>query len=109
MGKIFLEHMNGPELFNCGHCDTNITTKGELISTRFVGESGAAFLFKRAVNLIYSEPFNRKLITGWHVVRDVRCKYCLLKLGWMYEFAVPHAQQYAKRGAEIVCRSPAAH
>lgn len=36
MGRIFLEHINGTQkLYNCGNCDTNLTNKSQLISTRY--------------------------------------------------------------------------
>ncbi|QQP48800.1 Protein yippee-like [Caligus rogercresseyi] len=53
MGRIFLEHLGGSRLFSCGHCDTFLTNKSELISTRFTGATGRAFLFKKVVNLSY--------------------------------------------------------
>ena len=34
MGRIFLEHLGGSRLFTCANCDTYLTNKGELISTR---------------------------------------------------------------------------
>ena len=35
----------------------------------------------------FSETQDRIMITGRHIVRDVACKKCDTKLGWMYEFA----------------------
>lgn len=40
MGRIFLDHINGVKLFSCASCDTNLTNKSELISTRFTGATG---------------------------------------------------------------------
>lgn len=34
------------------------------------------------------------MLTGRHWVRDVRCKNCNEKLGWMYEFAVEERERY---------------
>lgn len=36
----------------------------------------------------------RNMITGVHLVRDVYCRNCLVKLGWMYEFAFSQDQRY---------------
>lgn len=41
------------------------------------------------------------MLTGYHYVRDVHCKSCNEKLGWMYEFAVRENQQY-KEGKIIL-------
>lgn len=40
MGKIFLDHSGGHKLYGCISCDTNLTNKSELISTRFTGATG---------------------------------------------------------------------
>lgn len=77
--------------------------RDELISTRFTGSTGRAFLFKRVVNLSHSEVSERIMLTGKcmkqvpsikfkiytfvfkfagkHWVRDVFCKKCNYKLG----------------------------
>ena len=46
MGRVFLEHSGGVKLYSCANCDTNLTNKSELISTRFTGATGL-------MNLIY--------------------------------------------------------
>ncbi|VEN35736.1 unnamed protein product [Callosobruchus maculatus] len=104
MGRIFLEHMGGSRLFSCARCDTNLTNRNELISTRFTGATGRAFLFNRVVNLTYSEVQDRVMLTGRHMVRDVSCKSCECKLGWMYEFATEENQKY-KEGRVILERA----
>ena len=53
MGRVFLEHIGGSKLFTCAACDTMLTNRQELISTRFTGATGRAFLFNRVVNLSY--------------------------------------------------------
>lgn len=122
MGRIFLEHMGGARLFSCARCDTNLTNRTELISTRFTGATGRAFLFNRVVNLTYSDVQDRVMLTGRHMVnalkplilpltthkhtqvRDVSCKSCDSKLGWMYEFATEENQRY-KEGRVILERA----
>ena len=53
MGRVYLEHFGGAKLYSCAQCDTFLTNKAELISTRFTGATGRAFLFNRVVNLNY--------------------------------------------------------
>lgn len=79
MGRIFLEHMGGSRLFSCAKCDTNLTNRSELISTRFTGATGRAFLFNRVVNLTYSEVQDRVMLTGRHMV-NITFKICLFNL-----------------------------
>ncbi|XP_078495591.1 protein yippee-like 5 [Ciona intestinalis] len=104
MGKIFLEHSGGSRLFSCARCDTSLTNRSELISTRFTGATGRAFLFNKVVNLIYSDVQDRVMLTGRHMVRDVACKNCNEKLGWMYEYATEESQRY-KEGRIILERA----
>ncbi|CAK8686171.1 protein yippee-like 5 [Clavelina lepadiformis] len=104
MGRIFLEHIGGVRLFSCATCDTSLTNRSELISTRFTGATGRAFLFNRVVNLVYSDIQDRVMLTGRHMVRDVACKNCNTKLGWMYEFATEETQRY-KEGRVILERA----
>lgn len=54
---------------------------------------GRALLFKRVVNLTYTHIQDRVMLTGRHMVRDVMCKNCKTKLGWMYEFATEESQK----------------
>uniref|UniRef100_A0A914EN40 Protein yippee-like n=1 Tax=Acrobeloides nanus TaxID=290746 RepID=A0A914EN40_9BILA len=42
-------------------------------------------------------------MTGKHLVRDVFCKNCNIKIGWMYEYAVDPDQVY-KEGCVILER-----
>ena len=104
MGRIFLEHFGGSRLFLCANCDAFLTNRSELISTRFTGATGRAFLFNKVANIVYSEVQDRVMLTGRHIVRDVLCKNCHAKLGWMYEFATEEAQRY-KEGHIILERA----
>lgn len=56
------------------------------------------------VNLNYSEVQDRVMLTGRHMVRDVSCKNCDAKLGWVYEFATEENQRY-KEGRVILERA----
>ena len=75
-----------------------------MISTRFTGATGRAFLFNKVVNIKMSEVMDRVMLTGRHMVRDVFCKNCDAKLGWMYEFATEDNQRY-KEGKVILERA----
>jgi len=104
MGRIYLEHIGGKRLFSCAQCDTFLTNRNELISTRFTGATGRAFLFNKVVNLRYSDVQVRQMLTGRHIVRDVSCKNCNVKLGWVYEYATEDNQRY-KEGKVILERA----
>ena len=103
MGRVFLNHLGGRRIFSCAACDSPLTNRAELISTRFTGATGRAFLFNRVVNLSFSDAQDRVMLTGRHMVRDVLCKNCDVKLGWIYEFATEENQRY-KEGRVILER-----
>ncbi len=46
------------------------------------------------IPISFSEPSERVMLTGRHWVRDIYCKKCEEKLGWMYEFAMEDQQRY---------------
>ncbi|CAI8035351.1 Protein yippee-like 5 [Geodia barretti] len=104
MGRKFLDHPGGSRIYSCANCDTPLTNRGELVSTRFTGATGRAFLFNKVVNLCFSETENRIMLTGRHVVRDVTCKNCETRLGWIYEYATEESQRY-KEGRVILERA----
>ncbi|CAF0780603.1 unnamed protein product [Adineta ricciae] len=104
MGRVFLEHLGGQRIFSCAHCETPLTNRNELVSTRFTGATGRAFLFSRVVNTKQSPVQERMMLTGRHFVRDISCKKCDTKLGWMYEFATEESQRY-KEGRVILERA----
>ena len=104
MGRTFLDHMGGSRVILCNRCDTPLTNKENLESGGYQGSTGKAFLFTRAVNLRYSHVQERDMISGKHYVRDVYCKGCGDKVGWMYEFAVPEGQRH-KEGKVILEKS----
>ena len=62
MGRIFLDHIGGSRLFSCANCDTILTNRAELISTRFTGATGRAFLF----NKVPANRLSNMLDTSYH-------------------------------------------
>ena len=58
----------------------------------------------QVVNLQHSDVQERVMLTGRHMVRDVSCKNCNSKVGWLYEFATEDSQRY-KEGRVILERA----
>lgn len=54
MGRLFLDHLGGQRIFSCANCDTPLTNRNHLVSTRFTGATGRAFLFSQVVNTMQS-------------------------------------------------------
>ena len=45
MPKVFVEFLEGNNIFVCGKCNTHLSSLGELISKAFRGQHGTAYLF----------------------------------------------------------------
>ncbi|KAA3674039.1 uncharacterized protein DEA37_0001884 [Paragonimus westermani] len=101
MGWIFIEHLGGDKVFNCKTCGIPLSNDKELVSTRFHGSSGRAYLFNHVVNITFGDIQDRFMMTGRHIVRDVKCIKCSTKLGWIYEHAVENTEMY-KEGRVIL-------
>jgi hypothetical protein len=73
----------------------------------FRGQHGKAYLFDNVVNVTESEPNERGMTTGRHIVRDIHCRQCKETVGWKYDKAYEASEKY-KEGkfileAELLC------
>uniref|UniRef100_A0A5S6R3V5 Yippee domain-containing protein n=1 Tax=Trichuris muris TaxID=70415 RepID=A0A5S6R3V5_TRIMR len=98
----YITHLGGVRLFSCANCDIFLTNRNELVSTRFTGATGRAFLFNRVVNLDHGEVQDRVMLTGRHMVRDVSCKKCKIKLVCCTGVELRHVWQIASSIAATV-------
>lgn len=78
----------------------------------FHGHGGRAFLFERCANVSAGKPENRMLMTGMHVVADIKCTSCGAELGWKYvsivvknHSVVPCVETYAPFDSRHIPRS----
>lgn len=101
MGRQFLENFGGRRIFSCARCHTYLTNIENFLSDSFRGSTGKALLFGAVTNVDMSEIELKNMLTGDHYVRDVNCKRCKARLGWMYEMALNHTQVY-KEGRVIL-------
>jgi hypothetical protein len=67
----------------------------------FRGQHGKAFLFNSVVNIQASEPSDRNMTTGRHIVRDIACRQCKEVVGWTYDKAYESTEKY-KEGKFIL-------
>jgi hypothetical protein len=83
MPKVFVEFVEGNNIFVCGKCNTHLSSLGELVSKAFRGQHGTAYLF----NSVYPNPYpsinvtngneeRKRLTTGMHTVCDIFCSVC---------------------------------
>lgn len=101
MGRFFFECPGGRLIYSCKRCKTFLSNIENLISDRFRGSTGVAYLFDSVINIVFSNVEEKAMITGRHMVRDAFCKNCRSRVGWMYEFAHEPEQIY-KEGKIIL-------
>ena len=116
MGRIYLEHLGGSKLFSCAECDAFISSREELFSSQYLASTERAYSFNKVVNVTYSEKptentvqtsrnnilsLNNSRKSEKEFTRDVFCKVCTTKLGWIYEFISDNSKQF-KEGKIVI-------
>ncbi|KAI0996498.1 hypothetical protein K3495_g11683 [Podosphaera aphanis] len=102
-----------PSTIRCLKCSTDLAYTTQIISKRFTGRLGQAYLIdpplpppfipsfppkprpkSELVNTRTARSIHRKLLTGVHVVADVSCASCSTVIGWKYLDACEDSQRY---------------
>lgn len=96
----------------CVHCSTEFAFNSQVVSKGFTGRHGRAFLVAppssrptatclatdtqstNLVNVSVGRAEARRLATGSHVVADINCLRCGIKVGWKYIDAREPSQRY---------------
>jgi len=95
MGRIARVTLTG-EVWICA-CGTHLAYNHVCLSKDFHCNSGTAFLFAEAVNVIPGEDRTERLRSGIFIIADVFCINCNEKLGWTYREAKSDDQKYKER------------
>ncbi|KAL7410040.1 yippee zinc-binding/DNA-binding /Mis18, centromere assembly-domain-containing protein [Mrakia frigida] len=101
MGQCRPTYLTGDKVWACKRCKTHLTSVESLMSKKFNGQHGQAYLFHTVVNINEGPVEDRPMTTGLHTVRDISCKKCSSVLGWKYERAYETSQKY-KEGRFIL-------
>lgn len=122
MGLAYNVYLNSNKIFGCKQCKTHLADYNDIISRvssyylhtyhlfhwsniiniqNFRGQHGKAYLFNSVVNINQSEPAERGMTTGRHVVRDISCRQCRETVGWKYDKAYESSEKY-KEGKFIL-------
>ncbi|KAG6364417.1 putative yippee zinc-binding protein moh1 [Diaporthe ampelina] len=107
MGLRYNTYLNGNKIYGCHNCKAHLADHDDILSRNFRGQHGKAYLFNNVVNVDNSEPNERNMTTGRHVVRDIHCRGCNTCVGWKYDKAYESSEKY-KEGkfileAELLC------
>ncbi|KAJ4391937.1 protein yippee-like moh1 [Gnomoniopsis smithogilvyi] len=101
MGLKYNTYLDGSKIYGCHKCHAHLADHDEILSRNFRGQHGKAYLFNVVVNVSCSEPNERNMTTGRHVVRDIMCRGCGETVGWKYDKAYETAEKY-KEGKFIL-------
>ena len=105
MGRLYLEHFGGSILYNCADCDNFLSNIENVVSDHFQGPNGNAYLFLRVANVINCENVKPiKTQYGKCLARDVNCKRCNTKLGFVIEY-MERKYQRSKEGKILIYNS----
>ena len=80
---------------------SNLLSFSASLKQNFRGQHGKAYLFNNVVNYTQSEPMERNMTTGRHIVRDIGCRQCNETVGWKYDKAYESSEKY-KEGKFIL-------
>ncbi|EOA90190.1 protein yippee-like moh1 [Exserohilum turcicum] len=107
MGLTYNIYLNSSRIYGCKNCKTHLSNHDDILSRNFRGQHGKAYLFDSVVNVTESDPNERNMTTGRHIVRDIHCRQCKETVGWKYDKAYEASEKY-KEGkfileAELLC------
>ncbi|KAF1834383.1 yippee-domain-containing protein [Decorospora gaudefroyi] len=107
MGLTYNIYLNSSCIYGCKNCKTHLSNRDDILSRNFRGQHGKAYLFDSVVNITESDPNERNMTTGRHIVRDIHCRQCKETVGWKYDKAYEASEKY-KEGkfileAELLC------
>ncbi|USP78317.1 uncharacterized protein yc1106_05591 [Curvularia clavata] len=107
MGLSYNIYLNSSRIYGCKNCKTHLSNHDDILSRNFRGQHGKAYLFDSVVNVTESDPNERNMTTGRHIVRDIHCRQCKETVGWKYDKAYEASEKY-KEGkfileAELLC------
>ncbi|KAJ5132282.1 Protein yippee-like [Penicillium atrosanguineum] len=101
MGLSYNVYLTSNKIFGCKTCKTHLADYNDIISRNFRGQHGKAYLFNNVVNITQSDPVERNMTTGRHIVRDINCRQCKETVGWKYDKAYESSEKY-KEGKFIL-------
>ncbi len=94
MPRVFLSYLDNKIVYTCKNCQCHIASNDKVVSKNFFGKFGPALLIQSTVNTIEQEEYTQQLMTGMHVISDLRCRNCAQIVGWKYVKCLESNQIY---------------
>lgn len=92
------------QIIVCTNCLSHLCLSSLVISDKFWGLSGEAYLVDRLINILPDNiDCETQMKTGVYVINKVRCQQCTTTLGWMYKKSYNCSEAY-KEGKFVIER-----
>lgn len=92
------------QIIVCTECLSHLCLSSLVISDKFWGLSGEAYLVDKLINVLPDNvDCETQMKTGLYVINKVRCQQCSTTLGWMYKKSYSGSEAY-KEGKYVIER-----
>lgn len=92
------------QIIVCTNCLSHLCLSSLVISDKFWGLSGKAYLVDQLINVLRDrDDLETQMKTGTYVINKVKCGQCLTSLGWIYKKSYCSAESY-KEGKFVIER-----
>lgn len=92
------------QIIVCTECLSHLCLSSLVISDKFWGLSGEAYLVDKLINVLPDHvDCETQMKTGIYVINKVRCQQCSTILGWMYKKSYSGSEAY-KEGKYVIER-----
>ncbi|KAF8103783.1 hypothetical protein N665_0185s0055 [Sinapis alba] len=81
MGRLFVTVFEGPFVYKCKHCQTDLGVRSDIVSAQDLGTDGKLYAFTKLFNVFL-------VASTFPYMSDVLCVYCSARLGSYYVSAV---------------------
>lgn len=90
------------QIIVCSQCLSHLCLSNLIISDKFRGSSGDAYLVDRLINVQPDDHDQEtQMLTGVYVINKVRCAQCYTNIGWFYKKLANYSEAY-KEGKYVV-------
>lgn len=90
------------QIIVCSQCLSHLCLSNLIISDKFRGSSGDAYLVDKLINVQPDDNDQEtQMLTGVYVINKVRCSQCRTNLGWLYKKLANYSEAF-KEGKYVI-------
>ena len=92
------------QIIVCTECLSHLCLSSLVISDKFWGQSGEAYLVDQLINVLCAmDDLETQMKTGLYVINKIKCQQCSSPLGWVYKKSHNISEAY-KEGKFVIER-----